>query len=40
MTPEAIIMMVLALFIVWGGLVASFVHLKGHPDEMGHDDII
>ncbi|MCT1689808.1 methionine/alanine import family NSS transporter small subunit [Brevibacterium sp. p3-SID960] len=40
MTPEALIMMILALVIVWGGLVASLVHLKAHPDEGGTDDII
>lgn len=32
MSTSAIIMMIIALVLVWGGLIASFLHLRGHPD--------
>lgn len=33
MSTTAIVMMVVALLLVWGGLAASLLHLRGHPDE-------
>lgn len=38
MSPEAIIMMVIALCTVWGGLVAALVHLRAHPDSSHLDE--
>lgn len=38
MTPAAIIMMVIAILLIWGGLVAALVHLRSHPDESNIDD--
>lgn len=32
MSTGAVIMLVLAILIVWGGLVASIVALRRHPD--------
>lgn len=37
MTPIAIIMMIIAMVTVWGGLVASLIHLSRHPDEESGD---
>lgn len=33
MSSVAIMMMVLFMVIVWGGLLASILHLQHHPDE-------
>ncbi|AWK73725.1 methionine/alanine import family NSS transporter small subunit (plasmid) [Rhodococcus opacus] len=33
MTGSAIAMMVLALVLVWGGLVLSLIHLNRNPEE-------
>ncbi|WP_149184569.1 methionine/alanine import family NSS transporter small subunit [Streptomyces sp. TRM49041] len=33
MSASAIIMMIIAIGIVWGGLVAAILRLRGHPDE-------
>ncbi len=33
MSTTAIVMMIIALILVWGGLAASLLHLRGHPDE-------
>lgn len=33
MGTSAIIMMVIAMVTVWGGLTASLLHLRKHPDE-------
>ncbi len=33
MDTAAIVMMIVALVTVWGGLIASIVHLSRHPDE-------
>lgn len=33
MGVSAIIMMIVALVTVWGGLLVSIVHLRGHPDD-------
>ena len=32
MSSDAVIMLVLAILIVWGGLAASIVALSRHPD--------
>ena len=32
MSAEAVVMLVLAIVIVWGGLAASIVALNRHPD--------
>ncbi|MBV2362959.1 methionine/alanine import family NSS transporter small subunit [Streptomonospora nanhaiensis] len=32
MSVGAIVMMVLAIVIVWGGLIAAIIHLARHPD--------
>lgn len=32
MSAGSIVMMVLFLVIIWGGLIASSVHLMKHPD--------
>ncbi|MEE2060601.1 methionine/alanine import family NSS transporter small subunit [Rhodococcus artemisiae] len=34
MNTSAIVMMVLALATLWGGLIASVIHLRNHPDEV------
>lgn len=33
MGTSAIVMMVIAMVTVWGGLTASLLHLRKHPDE-------
>lgn len=33
MDAPAIILLVVALVTVWGGLLASIIHLRKHPDE-------
>lgn len=33
MNTSAIVIMILALTILWGGLIASVIHLRNHPDE-------
>ncbi|MYM20485.1 methionine/alanine import family NSS transporter small subunit [Brevibacterium sp. 5221] len=33
MTASAIIMMIIAFGTVWGGLAASILHLRNHPDD-------
>lgn len=37
MSTEAIIMLVVAIVVVWGGLVLSAIHLLRHPDETSGD---
>ncbi len=32
MTPAALIMMVVAILLIWGGLVAAIAHLRANPD--------
>ncbi|NLU83065.1 methionine/alanine import family NSS transporter small subunit [Rhodococcus sp. HNM0569] len=32
MSATAVVMMLVALVFVWGGLAASIVHLRKHPD--------
>lgn len=34
MSPAALIMMVIAILLIWGGLVAAIVHLRNHPDDI------
>ncbi|WP_236239393.1 methionine/alanine import family NSS transporter small subunit [Streptomyces sp. CC228A] len=33
MSTGAVIMMIVAMAIVWGGLVAAILRLRAHPDE-------
>ncbi|WP_079168823.1 MULTISPECIES: methionine/alanine import family NSS transporter small subunit [unclassified Streptomyces] len=33
MSAGAIVMMIVAIGIVWGGLIAAILRLRGHPDE-------
>ncbi|MBZ2196336.1 methionine/alanine import family NSS transporter small subunit [Occultella gossypii] len=33
MSAAAIVMLVVALLLVWGGLVAALLHLRKHPEE-------
>lgn len=38
MTPAALIMMIIAILLIWGGLVAALVHLRSHPDRSAEED--
>ncbi len=38
MNPEALIMLVVAILLVWGGLVAAAVNLFRRPDRSVGDD--
>ncbi|WP_460947337.1 methionine/alanine import family NSS transporter small subunit [Okibacterium endophyticum] len=38
MTPIAITFLIVSIVVVWGGLVASIVHLTRHPDDVQGDD--
>lgn len=38
MTPAALIMMVIAILLIWGGLVAAIVHLRSHPEEIDAEE--
>lgn len=40
MTPLAIAMMVVAITIIWGGLVAAILFLRRHPAPHGGEDEI
>lgn len=33
MSGPAIMMLVLFIVVIWGGLIASIIHLNRHPDE-------
>ncbi|WP_084611475.1 methionine/alanine import family NSS transporter small subunit [Tomitella biformata] len=33
MSTSAIVMMIVALTMLWGGLILSILHLRRHPDE-------
>lgn len=35
MTPTAIVFLVLAIVLVWGGLIASTLFLRSRPDSAG-----
>lgn len=37
MSMAAVVMMIVALVLVWGGWLAAIVHLRRHPDESGDD---
>ncbi|MDT0345284.1 methionine/alanine import family NSS transporter small subunit [Streptomyces litchfieldiae] len=34
MSAGAIVMMIVAMVVVWGGLIAAILKLRGHPDEL------
>ncbi len=36
MTATAIILMIVAMLVIWGGLTASIVWLRGHPERTGY----
>lgn len=38
MSSAAVIMMIIAMVLVWGGLIASAVHLRRHPEPRGDDE--
>ena len=40
MTMPAIIMMIIALLLVWGGLVGAIIHLRRHPEEPDEADAV
>ncbi|RBM20247.1 methionine/alanine import family NSS transporter small subunit [Streptomyces sp. PT12] len=33
MSTDAVVMLIVTIGVVWGGLVAAIVKLRGHPDE-------
>lgn len=37
MSGIAIMMMVLFMVVIWGGLIASAIHLRNHPDDISGD---
>ena len=39
MGTSAIVMMVIAMVTVWGGLIASLLHLRKHPDRKRPNDL-
>lgn len=39
MSGAAIVMMVVALVLVWGGLVVALLHLRRHPEEADEDTL-
>lgn len=38
MSSSAIIMLIVAIALIWGGLGIALVHLSRHPDESGADE--
>ena len=38
MTPLAVVMMVVAIAIIWGGLTAAILYLRRHPAPHGGGD--
>ncbi|MFW0112349.1 methionine/alanine import family NSS transporter small subunit [Rothia sp. CCM 9417] len=38
MSSSAIIMLIVAIALIWGGLATALVHLSRHPDQSGTDD--
>jgi len=38
MSAAAIVMMIIAILLLWGGLLVSAVHLRRHPDITGSGD--
>lgn len=43
MSVSAMVMMIVAMLVVWGGLVLAVANLRGHPDtpdvDPGPDDV-
>ena len=39
MTPVAVLFLVIAIVVVWGGLVASILYLRAHPTDETDDDV-
>ncbi|MDT0270755.1 methionine/alanine import family NSS transporter small subunit [Streptomyces sp. DSM 44915] len=41
MSASAIVMMIVAMLVVWGGLVLAVINLRGNPDvpDPGADDV-
>lgn len=37
MTTSAIVMMIVAIAVVWGGMLAAILKLRSHPDEPDDD---
>ncbi|WP_129842556.1 methionine/alanine import family NSS transporter small subunit [Streptomyces sp. RFCAC02] len=37
MSASAIVMMIIAMVVVWGGLVAAVLKLRAHPDPGAED---
>lgn len=35
MSTGAVVMMIIAIAVVWGGLIAAILRLRHHPDEPG-----
>jgi len=35
MSTSAIVMMAVSIIVLWGGLIASVIHLRRHPEEPG-----
>jgi hypothetical protein len=35
MSTGAVVMMIVAMVVVWGGLLAAVLKLRGHPDDPG-----
>ncbi|MFD3686700.1 methionine/alanine import family NSS transporter small subunit [Nocardiopsis sp. NPDC058631] len=33
MSTSAIVMMAVSVIVLWGGLIASVIHLRRHPEE-------
>lgn len=38
MNASAVIMMIIAIVLVWGGLVAALIHLRRNPDPEDTDE--
>ena len=39
MNGEAVVMMVLAMLVIWGGLVAALLNLRRSPDLPSRDEV-
>ncbi|MEW1982337.1 methionine/alanine import family NSS transporter small subunit [Citricoccus sp. NPDC079358] len=38
MDPIAIVFLIIAIVVVWGGMVASLIHLLKNPDHLSGDE--
>lgn len=38
MSAAAIVMMVIAILVVWGGMISAMIRLRHHPDPSDNDD--